>query len=100
MLFRSTVVDHNVELDSKIKDTSTRWEVWAGDKFDKRYRLSLVDRVVKRSGDPYTFVRNSYLRRRHYQTMDGNVPPEDVELEFDAEEVSDPAASPTTAQPR
>jgi len=95
-----TVVDRNVELGSKIKDTSTRWEVWAGDKFDKRYRLSLVDRVVKRSGDPYTFVRNSYLRRRHYQTMDGNVPPEEVEIDLDAEEINDSTSSPANSQPR
>lgn len=95
-----TVVDHNVELGSKIKDSSTRWEVWAGDKFDKRYRLTLVDRVVQRSGDPYTFVRNSYLRRRHYQTMDGNVAPEEVEMDLDAEEINEPASTPANARPR
>ena len=41
------VVDHNVELGSKIKDTSTRWEVWAGDKFDKQYLEQAGDRSHK-----------------------------------------------------
>ena len=86
-----SVVDRRAELHEYIEDDSTRWEVWAGQKFDKRARLMQVDRVVQRSGDPYTFVRNSYLRRRHYQTMDGNVAPEEVELE--ADELSDPAQS-------
>lgn len=96
----SSMIDRRAELHEYIEDDSTRWEVWAGQKFDKRARLVQVDRVVQRSADPYTFVRNSYLRRRHYQTLDGNVQPEEVELDVDSEEVSDSTAESTTTPPR
>ncbi|MEY3466606.1 MAG: hypothetical protein RL603_2206 [Pseudomonadota bacterium] len=88
------------ELETYIEDDSTRWSIWAGDKFDHRVRLTQVDKVVRRTSDAYTFVRNSYLRRRQYQTLDGNVPPEGVELDPYSDELTDPEAEPASPAPR
>jgi phospholipid-binding lipoprotein MlaA len=60
-----------------LEDDSTRWELWAGEKLDRRARLLDGDIVLDRTGDKYAFVRSAYLQRREYLVKDGDVPAEE-----------------------
>jgi phospholipid-binding lipoprotein MlaA len=61
-----------------------------------RVELLPADDVVRRSYDPYVFMRNAYLQRLEYLVKDGKVPAEEVEI---FEEESDPAAEAPTPDP-
>ena len=72
----------------------------AGNLFLERVALLPTDDVVRRSFDPYVFVRNAYLKRREYQVKDGKVPDEEMEIfedEADAAPAAEPAAEPAAA---
>ena len=73
-----------------LEDDSTRWTLWAADKFDRRVRLLDADALLERTGDPYAFVRSTYLQRREYLVRDGDVPLEDDTLLEDLEDPEDP----------
>lgn len=73
-----------------LEDDSTRWTLWAADKFDRRVRLLDADALLERTGDPYAFVRSAYLQRREYLVRDGDVPLEDDTLLEDLEDPEDP----------
>ena len=73
-----------------LEDDSTRWTLWAADKFDRRVRLLDADALLERTGDPYAFVRSAYLQRREYLVWDGDVPLEDDTLLEDLEDPEDP----------
>lgn len=89
-----SLADDFGELRSYLEDDSTRWSLWAFDKFETRVRLLDADAVLDRSGDPYAFVRSAYLQRREYQVRDGNVPAEDLESEFAEQDPVNPDATP------
>ena len=93
-----SLADDFAEPRSYLEDDSTRWELWAADKFERRVRLLEADAVLDRAGDPYTFVRSAYLQRREYLVRDGDVPAEatDLELEMDPDE-EDPPVTPQGA---
>jgi phospholipid-binding lipoprotein MlaA len=73
-----------------LEDDSTRWELWVGEKLDRRTRLLDGDAVLDRTGDKYAFVRSAYLQRREYLVRDGDVPADEPAPEDDIE--ADPAA--------
>jgi phospholipid-binding lipoprotein MlaA len=52
----------------------------------RRYELLGVDKEVRRSFDPYIFVRDAYLQRRLYKLYDGEVPEELLYPEEDFED--------------
>ncbi|MGA1384986.1 MAG: MlaA family lipoprotein, partial [Steroidobacteraceae bacterium] len=89
-----SIADDFAEPRSYLKDSRTRWSLWAVDKFETRVRLLDADTVLERSGDPYAFVRSAYLQRREFQVRDGNMPAEDLEAEFAEDEDAEPAAEP------
>ncbi|MFM7625668.1 MAG: VacJ family lipoprotein [Gammaproteobacteria bacterium] len=93
-----SLADDFAEPRAYLEDDSTRWELWAADKFERRVRLLEADAVLDRAGDPYTFVRSAYLQRREYLVRDGDVPAEDLELEMELEpEEDDDAVTPGPA---
>lgn len=85
-----SLADDFAEPRGYLEDTSTRWSVWAVDKFERRVRLLDADAVLERTGDGYAFVRSAYLQRREFQVRDGNVPIEDP---ID-DTIDDPSTSP------
>ena len=94
-----SLADDFAEPRSYLEDDSTRWTLWAADKFERRVRLLEADAVLDRAGDPYTFVRSAYLQRREYLVRDGDVPAEDTDLELDPDEGDDDGAAPEAAPP-
>jgi phospholipid-binding lipoprotein MlaA len=89
------VADDFLEPRSYIDDTTTRWGLWAFDKFETRVRLLEADSLLDRAGDPYAFVRSAYLQRREYLVRDGNVPMDNLEEEFGEDELDAPSPSDT-----
>ena len=81
--------DDFAEPRAHLEDDSTRWTLWAVDKFETRVRLLEADALLDRSGDPYAFVRSAYLQRREYLVRDGEVPAEDLELEMEEDGAPD-----------
>jgi phospholipid-binding lipoprotein MlaA len=96
-----SLADDFAEPRSYLEDDSTRWTLWAADKFERRVRLLEADALLDRAGDPYAFVRSAYLQRREYLVRDGDVPAEDTDLEFELEEddAADAPATPTSPPP-
>lgn len=84
------LADNFFEPRSYIDNSTTRWGLWAFDKFETRVRLLEADSVLDRAGDPYAFVRSAYLQRREYLVRDGNVPTENLEDDFEDDEVDTP----------
>jgi phospholipid-binding lipoprotein MlaA len=80
-----------------LEDDSTRWTLWAADKFDRRVRLLDADALLERTGDPYAFVRSAYLQRREYLVRDGDMPLEDDAMLEDLEDPVDPEDPPGDA---
>jgi phospholipid-binding lipoprotein MlaA len=89
--------DDFVEPRAYLEDDSTRWTLWAADKFDRRVRLLDADALLERTGDPYAFVRSAYLQRREYLVRDGDVPLEDDAMLEDLEDPVDPEDPPGDA---
>jgi phospholipid-binding lipoprotein MlaA len=86
-----SLADDFAEPRAYLEDDSTRWTLWAADKFERRVRLLEADAVLDRAGDPYSFVRSAYLQRREFLVRDGDVPAEDLELEMESEPEEDDA---------
>ncbi len=80
-------VDDFAEPRAYLEDDSTRWMLWAADKFDRRVRLLDADALLERTGDSYAFVRSAYLQRREYLVRDGDVPLDDEALLEELEEL-------------
>ena len=91
-----SLADDFAEPRAYLEDDSTRWTLWAADKFERRVRLLEADALLDRAGDPYAFVRSAYLQRREYLVRDGDVPAEDPELELEPDE--DEETAPITPQ--
>jgi phospholipid-binding lipoprotein MlaA len=77
-------VDDFAEPRSYLEDDSTRYGLWAADKFDRRVRLLDADAVLERTGDSYAFIRSAYLQRREYLVRDGEVAADDLEAELES----------------
>ena len=86
------LLDGFAEPRSYLDDDRTRYSLWAAGNFERRVRLLDTDALLRRAGDPYTFVRSAYLQRRQYQAQDGEVATEDL----DTEPLDDAADSPAT----
>jgi phospholipid-binding lipoprotein MlaA len=89
-----SLADDFAEPRAYLEDDSTRWSLWAADKFERRVGLLEADALLERTGDPYAFVRSAYLQRREYLVRDGDVPPEDTGLDEDLEADPDDGAAP------
>jgi len=63
---------------------------------DRRARLLPAEAMIEDAFDPYAVIRNAYLDRREYQVRDGDVEPEDLELEEwpEDEGAGEPPAAP------
>jgi phospholipid-binding lipoprotein MlaA len=94
-----SLADDFAEPRAYLEDDSTRWELWAADKFERRVRLLEADAVLDRAGDPYTFVRSAYLQRREYLVRDGDMPAEDADLGLEPEPEPDEPAE-TAVKPQ
>jgi phospholipid-binding lipoprotein MlaA len=80
-----SIVDDFAEPRSYLEDDSTRYGLWAGDKFDRRVRLLDADAVLDRTGDSYAFIRSAYLQRREFLVKDGVTSGDDLEAELEKE---------------
>ncbi len=80
-----SIVDDFAEPRSYLEDDSTRYGLWAGDKFDRRVRLLDADAVLDRTGDSYAFIRSAYLQRREFLVKDGVTTGDDLEAELEKE---------------
>ncbi len=98
------LADNVAEPRSYIDDTTTRWGLWAFDKFETRVRLLEADALLDRAGDSYAFVRSAYLQRREYLVRDGDVPMDNLEDDFADEDIDTPdqpdASSQSDAPPQ
>jgi phospholipid-binding lipoprotein MlaA len=72
------VADQFGEPRTYINDPYVRYGLAALDLVNTRAGLLQTDDVLRRSFDPYAFMRNAWLQRRQYQVYDGN-PPDDPE---------------------
>jgi phospholipid-binding lipoprotein MlaA len=89
-----SIVDDFAEPRSYLEDDSTRYGLWAGDKFDRRVRLLDADAVLDRTGDSYAFIRSAYLQRREFLVNDGITRGDDLEAELEKELAEDPPRAP------
>ncbi len=89
-----SIVDDFAEPRSYLEDDSTRYGLWAGDKFERRVRLLDADAVLDRTGDSYAFIRSAYLQRREFLVNDGVTTGEDLEAELERELNEDPPKEP------
>lgn len=62
-----------------VNPMALRLSLNAFDLFLERVEFLSTDDLVRRSYDPYVFIRNAYLRHREYEVKDGNVPPDEME---------------------
>jgi phospholipid-binding lipoprotein MlaA len=70
------VADHYTEPQAYFKSQTLGWGLTGMGLVDKRAGLLDSDGVLKRTFDPYAFVRNAYLQRRQFLIYDGNPPDE------------------------
>jgi phospholipid-binding lipoprotein MlaA len=75
------------------------WEaVWGErvlDAVHTRSELLPLESTLKKTYDPYAFIRDSWLQRREYAIFDGNPPPEQLDEEFQDEPADEPAPEDT-----
>jgi phospholipid-binding lipoprotein MlaA len=74
------VGDQFVDPKAYINDPYVHYGLWGFEQIDERASLLATDDVLKRTYDPYVFIRNAYLQRREYQVSDGAVKDEEVEI--------------------
>ncbi|MET0293052.1 MAG: VacJ family lipoprotein [Steroidobacteraceae bacterium] len=73
------VADQFTEPRNYIGNKTVRLGLTGLELVDKRAQLLEADAVLRRSYDPYGFVRSAYLQRREFQVYDGNPPDEEPE---------------------
>jgi phospholipid-binding lipoprotein MlaA len=78
------VGDHFTEPRTYIDSARVRWGLTGLELVDRRAKVLDADAVLRRTFDPYAFIRNAYLDRRQFQVYDGN-PPEQPLEEFEDE---------------
>ncbi len=76
------------ELLYQIDDKTTQRRLVVLYYIDKRMRLLVADEALANAFDPYIFVRDAYLQRRHFLVYDGDPPvsEEDFEDEYSEED--------------
>jgi phospholipid-binding lipoprotein MlaA len=73
------VGDQFAEPRNYVSNGTLRFALTGLELVDKRAGLLEADQVLRRSYDPYGFIRNAYLQRRQFQVYDGNPPDEEPE---------------------
>jgi phospholipid-binding lipoprotein MlaA len=63
-----------------LNDPWLQYGLWGFEQIDERASLLATGDVLKRTYDPYVFIRNAYLQRREYQVTDGAVKDDAVEI--------------------
>lgn len=89
-----SIVDDFAEPRSYLEDDSTRYGLWAVDKFERRVRLLDADAVLDRTGDSYAFIRSAYLQRRAFLVSDGATANDDLEAALEKELEQDEPSQP------
>ena len=84
--------DQFVDPKAFINDPWVHYGLWTLEQIDERASLLATGDVLKRTYDPYVFIRNAYLQRREYQVSDGATKDDEVEI-FE----EDPPAKPDQA---
>ncbi len=59
---------------------------------DQRAQLIGADEAISSAFDPYSLLRDAYVRQRLYNVMDGNVPAENFDDDTDTDAAPSPAA--------
>jgi phospholipid-binding lipoprotein MlaA len=67
-----------------------KYGLWALTFIDKRASLLSLDDTLKRTYDPYTFIRDAYLQHRAYLVSDGKVTDEAPLVDPDADDTAKP----------
>lgn len=62
-----------------------------------RAELLPLDDTLRRTYDPYAFIRDSWLQHREFAIFDGNPPPETLEEDFQDEPANEAAPEPEPA---
>ena len=92
-----------------VKPMELRLGLNAFNLFLERVEFLSSDDLVRRSYDPYVFIRNAYLRHREYEVKDGNVPADEEEFfeeempeedATDAADAAEAAAAPAADPPQ
>lgn len=76
-----------------IPNSYVNWGLWGIDKLETRASLLDLDSALKRTFDPYAFVRNAWIQRRQYLVHDGE------ETDDNADSDADLPDDTTTAPP-
>jgi phospholipid-binding lipoprotein MlaA len=74
------VGDQVVDPKAYINDPYVHYGLWGFEQIDERASLLATGDVLKRTYDPYVFIRNAYLQRREYQVSDGAAKDDAVEI--------------------
>jgi phospholipid-binding lipoprotein MlaA len=74
------VGDQFVDPKAYISDPVVHYGLWGFEQVDKRASLLATNDVLKRTYDPYVFIRNAYLQRREFQISDGAAKDDEVEI--------------------
>lgn len=72
--------DQFVDPKAYINDPWVHYGLWTLEQIDERASLLATGDVLKRTYDPYVFIRNAYLQRREYQISDGAAKDDEVEI--------------------
>ncbi|MEO8306911.1 MAG: VacJ family lipoprotein [Pseudomonadota bacterium] len=72
--------DQFVDPKHYINDPYVHYGLWGLEQIDERASLLSTNDVLKRTYDPYSFIRNAYLQRREHQVSDGAVKDDEVEI--------------------
>ncbi len=79
-----TLVDLQFDPLHYLDDDELRWALRIAQVISLRADLLGADQVLESAYDRYSFSRDAYLQRRHYQRYDGEPPMDDFEDEYGA----------------
>ena len=100
----SKFVDSYTNPRQYIKNSTVKYAIYLPYLVDRRAALLSLDETLKRTYDPYAFIRDAYLQRRAYLVSDGKVTDDEplVDPEADdpaADKGAAPALPPKAPQP-
>ena len=82
--------------------TDLPWEAEWGERvinvIHTRSELLPLDETLRRTYDPYAFIRDAWAQQREFNIFDGNPPPETLEDLLDEDELEEPAEEPEEPQ--
>jgi phospholipid-binding lipoprotein MlaA len=79
------IVDVYTYPPSYLRNAKSRYGLWGLYFVDKRAGLLSFDNTLKNAFDPYTFIRDAYLRHRAFLVSDGKVTDDEPLVDPDAE---------------